>query len=317
MNNEEYREFFLRNAQVNVGTKADQETGFPVKYIVKSKSVFNRFLKDHYPTENVFTKLFKSITFKLNKEDTANYNGTDNQGLVKLANDEDTQTRGVRDVTDFAKVVQPYQLPIITTQEYIESVIAEDTLNVNLTNTLTYQGVIFKIYSIQTQAGSSLYKEYWAFSNTLNTTINSLDESVTILLNNLITDKKIFTNETFNTVINIDTVINGFESGGFTMLQKDAMCKFDGVLYYNGLYDYNITFKIKFNGDVYASKQFISKSFETSIDLNEFLSIHCIILGTDVNATPNSNTLMLEITSTDTSTGITFVDNCQLSLYYL
>ena len=55
----EFREFFLRHTQVNSGSKPDKETGFPLKYFVGSQEVFNRFLKDDYPSESVIKKLFE------------------------------------------------------------------------------------------------------------------------------------------------------------------------------------------------------------------------------------------------------------------
>lgn len=78
----EFREFFLRAISVSSGTKPDQEAGFPTQYTVNGKTVFNRFLKKHFPSEDVFKKLFESVTFKLNPEDTAT---EDEQGLVKRA----------------------------------------------------------------------------------------------------------------------------------------------------------------------------------------------------------------------------------------
>lgn len=78
----EYREFYLRNQQVNSGNKADKELGFSVDYIIQNKSVYNRFLKGNYPSEEVFKKLLESLTFKLNIEDTAKET---EQGLVKLS----------------------------------------------------------------------------------------------------------------------------------------------------------------------------------------------------------------------------------------
>ena len=82
----EFREFFLRNSAVFVGTKKDQQINYPTKYTALIdgvyKTVFNRFLKDHYPSEDVFKKLFESLAFKLNTEDTAT---TTTQGLVEIA----------------------------------------------------------------------------------------------------------------------------------------------------------------------------------------------------------------------------------------
>lgn len=108
----EFREFFLRNIKVITGSKKDQENNFPTKYIVKGKSVFNRFLKGHYPSESVFQKLFESLTFKLNQEDTATENI---QGLVKRTVDQDAINRVSR-LSGFTTIIEPHQLPEIITE---------------------------------------------------------------------------------------------------------------------------------------------------------------------------------------------------------
>lgn len=102
----EFREFFLRNVQVNTGTKKDQETNFPTNYVVGTSNVFNRFLKSHFPSENVFKKLFESITFKLNPEDKATFEA---QGLVRRATDAEALNRNPVSGT-FQNVVSPEQL---------------------------------------------------------------------------------------------------------------------------------------------------------------------------------------------------------------
>ena len=105
----EFRDFFLRNVQKPSGIKQDQEIGFPVDYQVGNTIVKNRFLKNHYPNENVFKKLFNSITFKLEKDDTAKET---EQGLVKKATD--LQAKNNDNGTDgFTKTVIPSQLPTI------------------------------------------------------------------------------------------------------------------------------------------------------------------------------------------------------------
>lgn len=112
----EFREFFLRASQVNSGAKADQETGFPVSYLVTIAGVatlkFNRFLKNHFPSENVNKKLLESITFKLNPEDTA---GVSIQGLSKIATDAEVKanTTFATYGDSFRRSVQPSQVPTI------------------------------------------------------------------------------------------------------------------------------------------------------------------------------------------------------------
>lgn len=104
----EFREFFTRHSQVNGGSKPDQETGFPLTYYVGTVSVFNRFLKGDYPSENVFKKLFESITFKKNVEDTAS---TTEQGLSRIATDAEARDRTDNGNGTFSNVVKPHHLP--------------------------------------------------------------------------------------------------------------------------------------------------------------------------------------------------------------
>jgi microcystin-dependent protein len=105
----EFREFFLRHVQVSSGAKPDQEVGFNLQYFIGGiGQKFNRFLKGDFPNENVFKKLFQSITFKLNVEDTAD---NVNQGLVRIATDTEAEARTDNSTGTFTNVVQPHQLP--------------------------------------------------------------------------------------------------------------------------------------------------------------------------------------------------------------
>ena len=106
----EFREFFLRNIKLPTGTKKDQEANVAVTYTAiidgVSKTVYNRFLKNNYPSEDVFKKLFESITFKLNTEDTAT---TSEQGLVKIATDNQVQL-GTSTINGYQLVPKPSQV---------------------------------------------------------------------------------------------------------------------------------------------------------------------------------------------------------------
>lgn len=106
----EYREFFLRENQETSGSKPDQEANFPTKYKVRGKDVFNRFLRNHFPSEEVMKKFLQSIAFKLNQEDTAT---TSVQGLIKKSSDADAEVRTLNPGTEMAKAVAPHQLPEI------------------------------------------------------------------------------------------------------------------------------------------------------------------------------------------------------------
>lgn len=109
-NDKEFREFFVRNTQVNTGAKPDQEVGFPVSYFVNGVSKFNRFLKGHFPSKDVMTKFVNSLTFKLNKEDRAQLT---EQGLSVIATDANSESRtsNATNGTAFTAFVAPHQIP--------------------------------------------------------------------------------------------------------------------------------------------------------------------------------------------------------------
>ncbi len=134
----EFREFFLRNTSVPSGTKPDQETGFPTQYQVEGNNVFNRFLKKNFPSENVFKKLFESIAFKLNVEDTST---SSQQGLVKQASTLEFNSGADNDTDGYALYATPSQIQAaITAAAYddtaVLAAIAANTSNIstNATN---------------------------------------------------------------------------------------------------------------------------------------------------------------------------------------
>jgi hypothetical protein len=118
----EYKEFFLRAAPVGGGSKPDKETGYPVSYVITTpdgqRTVNNRFLKSHFPSEDVFKKFLESIAFLLNPESTGT---TEAQGLVRVAIgsnvvdrlDDETVTVGGNPHV-FTTVVVPSTLPIVS-----------------------------------------------------------------------------------------------------------------------------------------------------------------------------------------------------------
>jgi hypothetical protein len=109
----EFREFFLRNLKVNSGSKSDQEKNYPTQYQVGTKVVYNRFLDENYPKGDIFSKLFNSLTFKLNPEDTATQTA---QGLVRIATDAELLARTDNDSNTFTNVLQPHHLPTFVNQ---------------------------------------------------------------------------------------------------------------------------------------------------------------------------------------------------------
>lgn len=125
----EFREFFLRHVQVTSGAKPDKEIGFSLSYIISGVGQkFNRFLKGDYPNENVFKKLFESIGFKLNPEDTADIV---NQGFVRLATDTEAEQRIDNTIGTFSNVVQPHQLPNVVNRADSNDVIIGSPLIAN------------------------------------------------------------------------------------------------------------------------------------------------------------------------------------------
>ena len=122
---QEFKEFFLREVPVSTGSKKDNELNFPTKWTHPTKGlVGNRFLKFHYPNQDVFTKLFRSITFKLNPEDRAR--DTDDseyltaqsrnemfglQGLTTIATDPQAKSFDNGAIENYTRTVRPSQLP--------------------------------------------------------------------------------------------------------------------------------------------------------------------------------------------------------------
>lgn len=118
----EFREFFLRNTQVTLGSKQDQELGFPLTHFVDGQTKYNRLIRDNVPTENVMRKFLESITFKLNNEDTASETI---QGLTKLCNNTQYTGGTDTDVSGFTLSVKPSQIRnelgdrVYTTENYV------------------------------------------------------------------------------------------------------------------------------------------------------------------------------------------------------
>lgn len=152
----EFREFYLRATQVNVGSKADQEVGFPVSYFVNGVSKFNRFLKGHFPSKDVMTKFLESITFKLNKEDRAQLT---QQGLTVIATDANARSRtsNAIDGTTFTAVIVPHQLPeIIATLDVSSDVI--------IGSATSYKGIKLTAYT-RTPVGGTIFRKVYAIEN--------------------------------------------------------------------------------------------------------------------------------------------------------
>lgn len=124
----ETKEFFLRDKQISNGENADKEIGFPVSYKIPDnkggfKTVFNRFLKGHYPSESVFRKLFNSVPFFLNKDSTAT---TNQQGLTKIATSEQIKNGINKDSNGFQLAVEPSKTTEIENSQIPEEIVANN-----------------------------------------------------------------------------------------------------------------------------------------------------------------------------------------------
>lgn len=138
----EFREFFLRNTQVLTGSKPDKEINYPLQYFANINGsliqVYNRFLKDNIPSEDVFSKFLNSLTFKLNPEDTATET---EQGLVSAATLNEVIAGTDLDSKSFALYVKPSYLKSI-----LSRIITLDTANYrhigSSSGTIIYTGTI-------------------------------------------------------------------------------------------------------------------------------------------------------------------------------
>jgi len=93
----EVKEWFVRLTSVSTGQLRDRETTFSKQYPVTAgdlAGLYKMFLKEGIPSEDVFKKLFNSLTFVLNPEDTA---FEKQQGLVQKATDVKSISRDSRD----------------------------------------------------------------------------------------------------------------------------------------------------------------------------------------------------------------------------
>lgn len=133
MPTKEFREFFLRNTQVNSGAKPDQEVGYPTQYLVGTILKFNRFLKDHYPSEGIMKKFLESITFKLNPEDAAT---ATLQGLGVVAKAD--EVLGRRNTPVFTNFIRPINLTQVDIKlRAIDTIISFTANTTNLSDVIT------------------------------------------------------------------------------------------------------------------------------------------------------------------------------------
>lgn len=189
----EFREFFLRAVQVNSGPKPDQEAGFPTQYNVTKPdgttvTGFNRFLKDHFPSESVFMKLFESITFKKNPEDKASIA---EQGLVKLATDGEAKSNQTYS-DNFVRGVQPHQLPTVETGTVVNTFV--DPFGV-ITDSFPTQGVTVTVDGAVT---------------TRNKYLVSLDTTLKAFLTSMLSTVKTYVDNLYNSLDNRVTTIEDY-----------------------------------------------------------------------------------------------------------
>ena len=198
----EFREFFLRHTQVVIGTKADQEGSFPTQYQVGGINRFNRFLKNDFPSESIFKKLFESIAFKLNPEDTASLTV---QGLVRTSDDENVYANTSGD--SFKTIVEPHQVPELNCQA---------TLAFNFTGSLVLGDPI--IYGVATssivniQIGAILTTASGIPANTTVVAVDFINGEVTMS-----------NNSTVNTVAPVTITHNDYDSDSTFLDQRNGL----------------------------------------------------------------------------------------------
>lgn len=189
----EFREFFLRNVKTTTGSKPDQEVGFPVTYVVDGVQRNNRFLKNHVPSENVYKKLFESIPFKLNVEDTAT---TTTQGLVKVATDLKAYNRENEALGNMRSVIEPHQLVELTNQNILNLTITGDLSigNPTIINISDVDIVKFAIGGVVTGAGIDVDTKIISIdynANEIELDKNALSNQVGIVIEQEETDSNI------------------------------------------------------------------------------------------------------------------------------
>jgi len=185
----EFREFFIRTTKVFTGDKADQELNYPTTNMVDTcegkETKYNRLLSQHYASDSVIKKFLESITFKLNPEDTSKL---DEQGLSKIASDEEAASNYI-DVSDFSKVLQSHQLPIIMnssnviyTNKYYD--LSLGTIHNNLADAIASGNKFVKAFIVDGGSGGptlllgEAYNPAKSISN--NPTVPQLEGIVTI-----------------------------------------------------------------------------------------------------------------------------------------
>ena len=191
----EFREFFLRNTTVTSGSKLDKETNFPLKYNIGTKSVFNRFLKNHFPSESVWKKLFESITFKLNIEDTAT---TTAQGLTRIGTDLVVRDRTPKGANDFATVVAPEQL-----SDVLNSALFGGEGVYTLLDTTTANGII--IQQVSKNLGGGRFKKDFVIKE--DVTNSPSDSASSVLISEYLLDGVVTLTKKYVTIDSIATKI--------------------------------------------------------------------------------------------------------------
>lgn len=102
-------------------TPVVNEGSLPKFKVVDGMTIGLIFLEDNEPSEEIYRKLFESITFKTNTSDRARtsndplsvYNGNPIAGLVQMSTDLEAKTGINGDVTKISRAVYPSQLPSV------------------------------------------------------------------------------------------------------------------------------------------------------------------------------------------------------------
>jgi len=292
-------EFFVRNTKVTVGTKADQETNFPVQYQVNGNLEYNRFLKNHVPSENVFKKLFASIPFFLNVESTATIT---TQGLVKVATDQKAFDRESEADGNMRSVIEPHQLSEVKNQVITAQTITGDiTINFpTITNISNANIVKFVIGATVSGAGIQAGSTIVSIDYSTNEIELSLDCTATTVG---VTITQIAEDTTFNNITFRGIVIGTFKR---TIGTKFRKMYYAALAFQHSLVIDKDTQRLQLDGDVaspgnyyyYGTDGTGAKGWQNGAYINE---VYTTITGTASIASGGSS-ILCTYTALDTNT---------------
>jgi len=295
----EFKEFFLRDVKTTTGSKPDQEVGFPVTYVVDGVQRNNRFLKNHVPSEAVYKKLFESITFKLNVEDTAS---TTIQGLVKVATDQNAFDRASEALGAMRSVIEPHQLTDVKNQVITAQTITGDiTINnptvINISDADIVKFVIgATVTGTGVQTGTTISSiDYTA--NEIELSLNCTATTVGVVLTQVASDT------TFNNITFKGLTIGTFKR---TISTKFRKIYYTALAFQHSLVIDKATQRLQLDGDdtspgnnkYYGTNGAGVKGWQNGAYINE---TYTTVTG-NANTTSGNTSILCSYTATGTNT---------------